>query len=63
MANLFRTAKSGSNWTTAELDACNIAIVPQSKAEFFGTNDLDAASPAKPREEIFDAVGKIAASL
>jgi len=36
MANLLRTAKSGSDWTRAELDAYNIAIVPQTKAEFFG---------------------------
>lgn len=46
MANIFRTAKSGNNWTTAELDAYNITIVPQSKAEFFGTNDFP--DPTEP---------------
>ncbi|KAJ3507339.1 hypothetical protein NLJ89_g6355 [Agrocybe chaxingu] len=35
MANLLRTPKSGSNSTAAELD-----VQPQTKAEFFGTNDL-----------------------
>jgi hypothetical protein len=40
MANLPRTAKSGINWTTAELDAYNITIIPQTKAEFFGTDDF-----------------------
>jgi len=46
MANLLRTAKSGSNWTTAELDAYNITVIPQTKADFFGTNDF----PADPTE-------------
>ncbi|CAA7263532.1 unnamed protein product [Cyclocybe aegerita] len=46
MANLLRTAKSGSNWTTAELDAYNITVVPQTKAEFFGTNDFP--DPTEP---------------
>jgi len=46
MANLLRTAKSGSDWTRAELDAYNIAIVPQTKAEFFGTNDFP--DPTEP---------------
>lgn len=46
MANLLRTAKSGSDWTRAELDAYNIAIVPQTKAEFFGTNNLP--DPTEP---------------
>ncbi|KAF8800118.1 hypothetical protein BYT27DRAFT_7149116 [Phlegmacium glaucopus] len=40
MANLLRTPKSGSNWTMSELDAYNIIVVPQTKAEFFGTNNL-----------------------
>jgi hypothetical protein len=46
MANLLRIAKSGNNWTTAELDAYNITIVPQSKAEFFGTTDFP--DPTEP---------------
>jgi hypothetical protein len=40
MANLLRTAKSASNWSEMDLDAYNITIVPQNKAQFFGTNDL-----------------------
>lgn len=46
MANLLRSVKSGSNWTTAELDAYNITIVPQTKTEFFGTNDFP--DPTQP---------------
>jgi len=46
MANLLRTAKSGSDWTRAELDAYNITIVPQTKTEFFGTNDFP--DPTEP---------------
>jgi len=48
MANLLRTAKSGSDWTRAELDAYNIAIVPQTKAEFFGTNDFPDPTVTEP---------------
>jgi hypothetical protein len=40
MANLLRTAKSASNWSEMDLHAYNITIVPQNKAQFFGTNDL-----------------------
>jgi hypothetical protein len=40
MPNLRRTAKSGNHWTKAELDVYNITIVPQTKGEFFATNDL-----------------------
>ena len=40
MAQLIRTAKSGSDWTALELRAYNITVVPQSKEEFFGTINL-----------------------
>ncbi|PBK79417.1 hypothetical protein ARMGADRAFT_136035 [Armillaria gallica] len=36
MANLLRTAKSGSDWTTSELDAYHIKIVPVDPLDFFG---------------------------
>lgn len=37
MANLIRTAKSGSDWTAHELAAYNIRVEPQDAATFFGT--------------------------
>ncbi|KAL5480517.1 hypothetical protein ACEPAI_1787 [Sanghuangporus weigelae] len=37
MANLIRTAKSGSDWTVHELAAYNIRVEPQDAATFFGT--------------------------
>ncbi|KIM42619.1 hypothetical protein M413DRAFT_408518 [Hebeloma cylindrosporum] len=40
MANLLRTAKSGNDWTQAELAAYNITIVTQTKAQFFETNNF-----------------------
>ena len=40
MANLIRSAKIGSDWTEYELAAYNITVVCQTKAEFFGVNDL-----------------------
>jgi len=46
MANLLRTAKSGSDWTANELIAYNITLVPQSKEEFFGT--IDFPDPTEP---------------
>jgi len=46
MANLIRSAKSGSDWTESELAAYHITIVPQNKQEFFGLDDLPA--PATP---------------
>lgn len=46
MANLVRSAKSGSDWTESELAAYHITIVPQNKQEFFGLDDLPA--PASP---------------
>ncbi|KAF8240065.1 hypothetical protein L208DRAFT_1352965 [Tricholoma matsutake] len=46
MANLIRSAKSGSDWTESELAAYHITIVPQNKQEFFGLDDLPA--PASP---------------
>ena len=47
MANLLRTAKSGSDWTAHELEAYHIIVVPQSKVEFFGTTDFpDPTDPS-----------------
>jgi hypothetical protein len=40
MANIIRTAKSGSDWTINELDAYNIQIVFQDSATFFGQAQL-----------------------
>jgi len=40
MANIIRTAKSGSDWTVNELDAYNITIVPQNSSTFFGRDIL-----------------------
>lgn len=36
MANLIRSAKSGSDWTQGDLDAYNIHVTPQDTAAFFG---------------------------
>ena len=36
MANLIRSAKSGSEWTTNELTAYNISIIEQGQDAFFG---------------------------
>jgi hypothetical protein len=36
MADLIRSAKSGSDWTTNELEAYNIRIVDKGEEEFFG---------------------------
>lgn len=46
MANLLRTAKSGSDWSANELDAYNVTVVPQSKEEFFGT--IHFPDPTEP---------------
>ena len=46
MADLRRTAKSGSDWTANELCAYNITVVPQNKQEFFST--VDFPDPAEP---------------
>ena len=46
MAQLLRSVKSGSEWTTNELVAYNIVVVNQNKEEFFGTIDLP--DPAEP---------------
>jgi hypothetical protein len=40
MANLIRSAKSGSDWTTAELKAYNITVVSQDAQTFFGVHPL-----------------------
>jgi hypothetical protein len=63
MANLFRTPKCGSDWTSNELRAYNITVVSQSKAEFFGTTNLpDPAEPSvagfMTTETLQDAVDK-----
>jgi hypothetical protein len=39
MANIIRSAKSGSDWTTNELFAYNITVTAQSPQEFFRRND------------------------
>ncbi|KAM6499421.1 hypothetical protein JOM56_004929 [Amanita muscaria] len=44
MANLVRSAKSGSNWTTAELLAFNIEVQTVGAATFFNTPELPAAT-------------------
>jgi hypothetical protein len=46
MAQLLRTAKSGSDWTANELAAYNITVVPRNKEEFFGTSHFP--DPAEP---------------
>ena len=40
MADISRTAKSGSDWTVAELRAYNITVEFQDAATFFGVNPL-----------------------
>jgi len=40
MANLVRTAKSGSDWTASELDAYDIRVTDLTKGEFFGDENL-----------------------
>lgn len=44
MANLLRTAKSGSSWTRSELDAYNITIIEQDAPLFFETARLPQPS-------------------
>ncbi|KAJ7584320.1 hypothetical protein C8J56DRAFT_950688 [Mycena floridula] len=46
MATIVRTAKSGSDWTSNELSAYNITIVPQSKEQFFGKTNFP--NPTEP---------------
>ncbi|KAF8581583.1 hypothetical protein K439DRAFT_216445 [Ramaria rubella] len=50
MANIIRSAKSGSDWTVNELDAYNITIVAQNSATFFGNDVLPL--PAHHRDLI-----------
>jgi hypothetical protein len=40
MANLVRSAKSGSDWTRSDLDAYNILVHVEDTATFFGIPDL-----------------------
>lgn len=42
MANIIRSAKSGSDWTSNDLIAYNITIEAQNTATFFGRPDLPA---------------------
>jgi hypothetical protein len=46
MANLLRTAKSGSDWGRSDLAAYNIEIRFQDEATFFGVNPLPAPTVA-----------------
>jgi hypothetical protein len=45
MANIFRLAKSGSDWTFNELEAYRIAIQEQEQAQFFGGPLPEYAGP------------------
>ncbi|KAF8969914.1 hypothetical protein BDZ97DRAFT_1596519, partial [Flammula alnicola] len=42
MANIIRSAKSGSDWTMNELLAYNIHVVDEDVATFFGHPNLPA---------------------
>ncbi len=53
MANLLRTAKSGSDWTSSELDAYHIKIVPVDPLDFFG---VQALPPPQVDPEILEHV-------
>ena len=44
MANLIRSAKSGSDWTINELLAFNIQVVPTNATVFFGDSELPQPS-------------------
>lgn len=46
MANLIRSANSGSDWTRSKLAVYNIMVVHQTKQEFFGVVDLPV--PTEP---------------
>lgn len=48
MANLLRSAKSGSDWTGNELAAYNINIVQQTAIEFFGAHPSSSLSAIDP---------------
>ncbi|PBK83984.1 hypothetical protein ARMGADRAFT_1000738 [Armillaria gallica] len=53
MANLLRTAKSGSEWTIGELDSYHIEIVPVHPLDFFG---VQALPPPQVDPEILEHV-------
>lgn len=53
MANIIRSAKSGSDWTQNELFAYNIRVEFQDSATFFGVDPLPA--PTVTPEEILSA--------
>ena len=40
MANISRTAKSGNDWSAADLSAYNITVEYQDAATFFGVDPL-----------------------
>ena len=48
MANLIRSAKSGSQWSQDELRAYNIQIVPANVENFFGLPNLPYPPPVSP---------------
>ena len=55
MANLIRSAKSGSDWTRAELDAYNITISDQDAPNFFGLPTLPQPTIDQELLQIQDA--------
>ena len=52
MANISRTAKSGNDWSAADLSAYNITVEYQNAATFFGVDSLPqpavAGDPPEP---------------
>ena len=55
MANLLRTAKSGSDWSEAELHAYNIVVELQDAATFFGVDPLPQPAVADELLNIYVA--------
>ena len=55
MANLIRSAKSGSDWTRAELDAYNISIIDEEVPTFFGLPVLPQPTVDQELLQIQDA--------
>ena len=55
MTELIRSAKSGSDWTSNELEAYNITVEYQNAATFFGTHNLP--QPATVNPAVFTATG------
>ena len=46
VANLLRTARSGKNWTKAELGAYSISFVSQTQVKFFEIDDFPSTTPS-----------------